>query len=163
MQPMLATGSFGHAARTARGRWPAGFTLIELLVVLAILVMVAGILPLALDHAMPARRVDGTARRVVAAIRDAEGDSITSGRAVRIEVVSGGTLLRAGERSASLRDGIRVVLSGPDGQQRSSLVVYPDGSATAALVSVTDGQHRRTVWVSGISGRVELESDDSGH
>lgn len=162
MRPTWAIGRPGRAALTSPRLWLTGFTLIELLVVLAILVMIAGILPLALDHALPARRVDGAARRVAATIRDAEGDSIASGRAVTIQVARGGSVLRAGNRATSLQGGIHLTLTGPEGQPLTELVVYPDGSATAALVSVTDGQHRRAVSISGISGHVALERDHPG-
>jgi len=58
--------------RTSETGSPRGFTLLELLVVLAILVMAAALFPLALNRALPARRVTTTADHLIAAVRNAQ-------------------------------------------------------------------------------------------
>lgn len=133
-----------------------GFTLIELLVVIAILVLLTAAFPLALDRAVPARRVAATAQHLASAIRDAETDSMTRGSPVRLQIDSHG-LMRAGQVAVGFPRSTDVALLDRDGRPLTELVLYPDGSATAGQFMVKERTHVRRVIVSSISGRVSVE------
>jgi general secretion pathway protein H len=122
----------------SRGR-SFGFTLIELLVVIAILVLISTAIPLVLDHALPERRVAVAADRLVTAIHAAQATSIATGKPSAI-VLPG-----------------EVRITDPDGRGLDAVYMFPDGSANAARFEIRDGDHRRAVVVSGLTGRVKLE------
>jgi prepilin-type N-terminal cleavage/methylation domain-containing protein len=128
----------------------AGFTLIELAVVLAVVVLMASILPVALERVMPSRRVSATAQRIVSVIREAQADSLASGRPMRVELAS-----------LAFPQSIHVELLDPEGQALRELVTYPDGSLPAARFNIIERNHRAAVVISGITGRIRLERD--GH
>ena len=160
---MPATSATGErATRAQRNRTHArgvapGFTLIELLVVMAILVMIAGLIPLALDRALPARRVEAAARSAMAAIRDAQTQSIATGQPVGIKLTEEGNGLQAGTRTMSFSAGVRLTLRGPEGQLLPGLLMYPDGSTQSAQLRFSDATHESRMMVSGITGHVSLE------
>lgn len=145
----------------ATGR-QAGFTLLELMVVMAILVMVATLLPMALDRALPARRVATAAERVVSMVREVRGASMLSGRPVRLAMLDHVLLAQdaataaAVGRPMSLPSSTTVSLTDLDGRAATALVVYPDGSAQAVRFDVADGGHQKTVLVSALTGRASL-------
>src|SRR5436305_102535 len=92
---MPAPGSHPHRTDGSRR---SGFTLLELMVVLLVLVMAAALFPLALDRALPARRVTTTADHLIAAVRNAQAVSTASGRPVTLTINAQG--LSVGAREA---------------------------------------------------------------
>jgi general secretion pathway protein H len=157
MRATLATGS--RQPCLSGGLRSGGFTLIELLVVLAILVMMVSLMPLALDHVLPARRVEETARQTLATVREAQSDSIATGRALKV-AIEAGERLRAGDRSLVLPKGLKLGLIGPEAQPLTELMLFPDGSSSGADLVVTDGVRQRTVRASALSGRISLLRHD---
>lgn len=126
----------------------AGFTLLELLVVLAIMVLAVTAFPIALDRALPGRRVRAATERLEAEIRHAEIQSIAQDRPQRLSVAE-----LASQFSASTQ----VDAAGPGGRPLQTLVIYPDGSTTGARLVVSDGSVRSIVAVSEITGRISVD------
>jgi type II secretion system protein H len=144
-------------AISATGR---GFTLIELLVVIAILTMMAALLPVAFDRALPSRRVAVTAQRLVSALRDAQSDSLTRGKPVHLQFDEQSGLRRASGRTVTFPASLHVSLADADGRPMRAITVYPDGSTIGARFEVSERSHRAFVAISGITGRIALETDD---
>jgi prepilin-type N-terminal cleavage/methylation domain-containing protein len=142
-------------ATSATGK---GFTLVELLVVVTILVMLAALFPVAMDRALPGRRVAVTSQRLMAAIRDAQSDSLASGRPVRLELDASAGLTRNARVAVGLPPSTQVRLTDREGRPLRELVVQPDGSVPAARFEVSAGPHRSAVLLSEMSGRVTLEA-----
>jgi general secretion pathway protein H len=143
----------------------AGFTLLELMVVMAILVLVGTLFPLALDRALPGRRVDTTAERVASMVREARGSSMLSGKPVRLTVQDhdlvaqdAATSVTIG-RPLSFSSSTTVSLLDPEGRKAGALVVYPDGSAQAVRFNVEDSGHQKAVLVSALTGRARLAQE----
>ena len=137
-----------------------GFTLVELLVVIAILVLIAVAFPLALDRAMPGRRVDAAAATLGDAVRTAQMFSAASGRAVVLAVSDDDELVLT--EAASGRNLRRFALPAVDvhtygraGQAHDRLVVHPDGSTTGGRFEIAAGTQRSSVRVGELTGRVE--------
>ena len=127
----------------------AGFTLLELLVVLAILVMAATAFPLALDRALPGRRVRAATGYLKAAIRNAELQSMALDRPERLSVA---------ELTSRFAASTHMQTTGPGGGPLDELVTYPDGSTNGARFVVSDGSDRSTVLVSEITGRIDVNA-----
>jgi prepilin-type N-terminal cleavage/methylation domain-containing protein len=125
---------------TGRAR---GFTLLELLVVVAVVALLTGALGVALNRALPGRRTQLTAERLVGVVRDASAASVASGKPVRIEL---DTLAVPASTQISLTD--------MNGQALRELVVFPAGSTAGGTFDVVSGVHRASVRVSAITGRV---------
>jgi general secretion pathway protein H len=141
-----------------------GFTLLELLVVLAILVMAAALFPLALNRALPARRVSTTVDRLVAAVHEAQAESVTRGLPVTLTLVGDGLEASAKSARALLRpvkfsESVHVDLRDGNGQAATSLTVFPDGSAQGGQYQIAAGEHLSLVQVSGLTGRVDARRE----
>ena len=143
----------------------AGFTLLELMVVMAILVLMATLLPMVLDRALPGRRVDTTAERVVSMVREARGSSMLSGKPVKLTLQEHDLVAQDVSTLATLghpltfSSSTTVSLLDLDGRPAPALVVYPDGSAQAVRFNVEDSGHQKGVLVSALTGRASLASD----
>jgi prepilin-type N-terminal cleavage/methylation domain-containing protein len=155
MRVMSATGE--RATRACRHsislvmRRVAGFTLLEVMVVIAILAMIAAAFPIALNRALPARRVSVALAHVRAEVRDCETTSRLTGKRISagLERLTG----RLGSTThASMTDAQGAVVS--------ALVLYADGSTSGARIDIVDGSHRGSLWVSEITGRVSVQRND---
>ena len=136
-----------------------GFTLLELMVVLAILVMVAALFPVALDRALPGRRVSAAAQQLASVVREAQADSVFSGRPVTLRLQEHRLAVEeatASARSAPLPQSVALSMSDQDGRPLTALILYPDGSTQGALLEVDDTNHREVVHVSAVTGRVSV-------
>ena len=153
---MRATSATGSARRPAACVCrQAGFTLMELLVVIAILVMLTPALPLALDRALPGRRVVATTQKLLSAIRDAQSLSAARGSPVRLQLDGSGL---SGDRvSVRFPATTRVELKDADGLSLQAVSAYPEGTLTEARIVVSERAHRRTLRLSGLTGRVTVE------
>jgi Tfp pilus assembly protein FimT len=146
--PINAREGKAMPAISVTGRQEA-FTFIELTVMLAILTLMLAAFPLALSRLLPSRRVATAGQELAAKLRDAESRSAATGEPVRETLDH---LVRG------LAPATRVQLLDPDGAQLSSVVVYPDGSATPARFKLIDGQFQGTVTLSGLTGRVLIDA-----
>lgn len=146
---------------TGNARWPRtcprqrltrwvgrGFTLLELLVVLAIMVIALAAFPLALDRALPGRRVRAATERLETAIRQAEFQSIALDQPQRLSVA---------ELTSRFAASTHVQANRPGGGPLRALVTYPDGSTSGARFFVSDGSDRTTLVVSAITGRFTVD------
>ena len=127
----------------------------ELMVVLVILVLLSAALPLALDRALPGRRVVVTTEKLRSAIRDAQSLSATHGKLVRLEFGASGV---SGDRIAlQFPPTTHVELKDADGLHLSEVSVYPEGTLTEANIVVSERTHQRTLHLSGLTGRITVE------
>jgi len=145
----------------------AGFTLLELLVVMAIMVALTAAFPLALNRFLPARRVDGAARELLADIRKAQSRSAVTRRAMAIRPDDHGYRVQAfspgkPETVVETRrwsDRTRLSLRAPSGENAAAaLWIFPDGSSSGADFRIEDGQYMRHVAVSELTSRVSLRA-----
>lgn len=154
---MRATSATGNARLYASGPGnESGFTLMELLVVVAILVLLTSTLPLALDRVLPGRRVVSTTQKLLSAIRDAQSISAASGRTVQLELNGSG--LSGDCISVRFPSTTHVELKDADGLNLRAVFAYPEGTLTEARIVVSERTHRRTLHLSGLTGRVTVEA-----
>jgi hypothetical protein len=112
-----------------------------------VVALLTGALGVALNRALPGRRNQLTAERLVGVVRDASAASVASGKPVRVELQ---TLAFPASTQVSLRDA--------NGQALRELVMFPDGSTAGGTFEVVSGAHRASVRVSAITGRAFIES-----
>jgi len=155
MRKMSETGSRctarqGRApqGRRERARLTTGFTLLELLVVLAIMLLMAATFPLVLDRVLPGRRVTMATEHLAVAIRDAQARSIAQGKAVSVQLAI---------LTHSFSATTHATFTDWNGRPLSTLVLYPDGSATGGQLRVVDGAHRSTLVLSAITGGTQVD------
>jgi general secretion pathway protein H len=153
----MRTSAIGSALAHGRAVTGAqrGFTLVELLVVLAILTLVATLFPLALNRALPERRLEAQTQALVTEVEFAKMSSAMSGTAVELFVDATGHSSRTSPSPAETATGSRI--TDRHGRPRASLVLYPDGSASGGRVELSEGANRRVVVVSELTGRVWVE------
>jgi general secretion pathway protein H len=135
-----------------------GFTLIELMVVLAIMVLIASVLPLALNRALPARRVAVAADKLVADIRWLQTQSTMLGRPARISVLESGYRLNLEStdksREVALAKSMALSLRArEDGRVIKELLIYPDGTSSAGRFEVSDSGRHAIVEIGMLTGR----------
>jgi type II secretion system protein H len=140
----------------------SGFTLIELLVVIAILVMMASAFPLALDRALPGRRVTTSLERLQTAVREAQALSLSSGAPIALRLTESGIEATAPGRGvatdlASFPRSSQVTLHDTDGHPSLEFIVFPDGSCNGVRYDIADGNHRGTLFISGLTCRTRIE------
>jgi type II secretion system protein H len=147
-------------------RRPRGFTLLELLVVIAIMAALTAAFPLALNRFVPARRVDGAARQLLADIRRAEARSVTTGRPVDIVPETHGYRISettSGPRTLSTRTWRSTtaleLTAADDSNVIAALRIFPDRSSTGAHFRIRDGERVRSLIVSELTSRVRMESE----
>lgn len=135
------SGSSVHRKTSDRSR---GFTLIELLVVLVIMALVMAIAAPTLFQAQERGRLQDATARVYDALRRARSTAVTRAIPVTLElrgIVGDATILiEPAARNAAL----------------SSVIFYPDGSATAAHFTLSSGTQRQTLRLDWLTGHVAL-------
>jgi general secretion pathway protein H len=153
-------------ARNELGR-ARGFTLLELLVVIAIMAALAAAFPLALNRFVPARRVDGAARELLADIRVAQARSVASDAAVEIVPAEHGYEVRVGTGRESrvvvarkLRSSTVLALYSlaDEAHPLAAFRAFPDGSSSGGRFVVRDGERVRSVSVSQLTSRTHVEA-----
>ena len=125
----------------------AGFTLMELLVVLALIATATAAVPVVSHSLLDRVRLSFGTRAIVARIRHAEFDALSTGRPVALTVVS---LQEAVSKT------VRLDAAGTGGAQ-GRFLLFPDGSAIAAPLLLTSGRLHRTVTVDSLDGRVSAD------
>jgi general secretion pathway protein H len=124
-----------------------GFSLIELLVVLLIMVLLTGLLPLAIERMVPARRVAAVCQDLESRLRDLQSLALATG--TQAMLVPNSLPLPSGV-TLELRDNV-------SGRSLTDLTYFADGSSTGGRFEIAYGERRRTVIVSRLLGRVREE------
>lgn len=136
-----------------------GFTLLELMVVLGILVLIAVFFPVALDRALPGHRLTAALDQITSTIREAQADSVISGKPVALRLQEHGLDMDNSKANGtvhalSLPPSIALSLLDAEGQPLKQFVVYPDGSAQGVRLELADSGHHGAVMVSTVTGRI---------
>jgi type II secretion system protein H len=147
-----------------------GFTLLELLVVIAIMTALTAAFPLALNRFLPARRLDASARELVADIRMAQARSVATNVPVSLVPAGSGYTVTVdspdGAQSVATRAwraSTSLALRSSDGSRTlAALRVFPDGSSSGALFELRDGERVRKVVVSELTSRTRIETAPTG-
>ena len=138
----------------------SGFTLFELLVVLAIMALVAGLLPQA-TAAMPGFRFRAAARELAAGLRLAQARAVVGGEPVAIVLDAGTHLWQAsGEPPRRLPDAIEQLaakIAGVPAEAGIRLLFLPDGSATAATLRLAGSGRQAVLRIAWIGGRISFD------
>lgn len=116
---------------------------------LAIMVTAVAAFPIALDRALPTRRVRAAAEHLETRIRAAEIRSVALDQPQRLSIA---------DLTLRFAASTRLLASGPCGESLLALVTYPDGSTNGGRFVITDGPARRTVTVSEITGRIDVSA-----
>lgn len=140
----------------------SGLTLIEMLVVLTILAMAASLAPTVMAG-LEGSRLRAASDQLIALLRTTREDAVRTGRATAF-VIDPGTrryALRDGGPARPLPAAIGAVaiepaaLRQPDGLLR--ILFRPDGSATAARLTIRGGANRIAIVVDWLTGAVRRD------
>jgi general secretion pathway protein H len=151
----------------SKSRRARGFTLLELLVVIAIMAALTAVFPLALNRFVPARRVDGAARELLADIRLAQARSVASNAPVEIVPSEHGYEVRVGSGSGThvvaarkLRSSTVLALYSlaDESHPLAAFRAFPDGSSSGGRFVLRDGERVRSVSVSQLTSRARIEA-----
>lgn len=142
----------------------SGYTLIELLVVLAIIGVMAGLLPMAVSVGRPTAELRSTAFKLAHAFRTARQEAILTGVGYHVEL--------------DLREKRFVILPGGEAELFPSLVeieasqemfmpegstaqqwFYPDGSSNGGTVRLTTTGRSASITTERITGRIIVNED----
>jgi general secretion pathway protein H len=147
---MLATGELRpRGAATTRAN---GFTLLELLVVLAVMALVAGLMFPRIDRMLDSARVASARSLTATAVRAARSEAVRTDSIVLIRASPDGRRLIGNERMITeLPNSVRV--TGMQGQPG----FYADGSASAGLFRLEDGERRAELRILAPSGEVRWQ------
>jgi len=161
---------------------PCGFTILEMLLAVVLIALIAGVGGSVCLKAYKKMIVEKSTRDFVLAAKYARTIAIERQCPCKLELDSSGskfilTLDQFNEQTAqtehvilrdayfkpvALADGIKFEkiqiegsdLAGPDEQQRQSQVIFsPDGSASAAVVQIGDGQNHMTVTIQAATAK----------
>ena len=136
----------------------AGFTLIEVTVVLIILVLAYALVAPAVPSFFAAARLDGAARSMVTALREARSTAIVTGQELRFTLDPTARSWRFGARRGALDKKVRLELETPPGARSSDggawIGFFPDGHSTGGRIVLESGGRTRFVDVYWLTGRV---------
>jgi general secretion pathway protein H len=141
----------------------AGYTLIELLVVLVIASLLLAVVPPMLSAAMPGAKVRSAARQLAASLRYARHEAITQRREVALTLDLEGRRYSVQDKArvSRLPDGLVLALTTGRaeviGEQQGMIRFFPDGSSSGGRIEVASGEHRSTVDVNWLTGRVTVD------
>jgi general secretion pathway protein H len=163
--PTSATSNNGVGL--ARPRSPRGFTLIELLVVLALMALVAALVPPSFERLRESMQYRDTLRRVLGDLRTARQQAVGEGREVRFSIdLAARTFGLEGRPANALPEPLQIrfiaAQAETTAQQRVSIRFHPQGGATGGtveLVRPSGAGTRVTVdWLSGAIAQSALGS-----
>ena len=132
---------------------PSGFSLLEISVVLAVLAAAIAALPSRLLPALSCRAAVAAAAAIATDLRMAR-DAATADAAEQDVLIS------ADGGSYRLPAGLRALPSGTRIDGPARLRFFPDGSASAAALSVRVGVHHALVRIAPLTGRIDTDADD---
>ena len=150
-----------HRAACARTRG-GGFTLLELLVVLAILLLMASLVPPLVSGAVPGAELKGAARELAAALRNARSQAITRNQEVivHLNVKTRRYRITGRKQAFTLPDDLKLSVYGASSESPSAVIggirFFPDGSSTGGRITVAKDNQAYQVNVDWLLGRVKL-------
>jgi general secretion pathway protein H len=138
-----------------------GFTLIELLVCLAVLALVAAVVPPLLGRGRDSAALMEASRTVAAALRETRSEAIANGSAQSFSIDLATGAFRAGAGNVRrLPAGIRLSLVTAANQrlgaQSGAILFFPDGSSTGGGLSLARDAKRLDVLVDWLTGGVRM-------
>jgi prepilin-type N-terminal cleavage/methylation domain-containing protein len=134
-----------------------GFTLLELLVVLTIMVLIASAWPLASSHMFAAQRLRGESQQLAAAIRVAQMTARLTGSPQEIAISPEGTAYRIASDVHELPAGLTLhVRNGSGDTSDDRFFLFPDGSSSDGLLSLSLAERVATLRVLPATGRLEV-------
>ena len=130
--------------------------MLEMLVVLAVLGLVYALALPALSGVLAGPRLDGEARHLVAAVREARATAIVGGREVRFLVT--GRAWRFADRNGTVHEKLTLTLEAPSGgadrDGRPSIRFFAAGGSTGGRLTLSGEAGVRRVDVNWLTGRV---------
>jgi general secretion pathway protein H len=136
-------------------------TLLELLVVMAMLALLAGLFPLAMQRMLPARRLAAAARALTVDVRNLQSRAAVSGRPLQLILESSGYSLQQFPTDPAtpvrLPNNVHITLKADEyAQPTHALVMYPDGSSSGGEFELRLDRLLTTVTVSAMTGHVHV-------
>lgn len=136
----------------------AGFTLIEISVVLVIVALAYGLVAPALSNFVAGTRLEGAARELAMALREARSTAIVSGRALHFKIDPTAPGWQFGDRHGAfdrrLTLTLETVTSALGAGSETWIEFFPDGHSTGGRVLLESAGQRRVVEVHWLTGRV---------
>lgn len=150
---------------TRRAR-QAGFTLIEIAVVLVIIALAYGLVTPAFSNFVAGARLEGAARQLAMALREARSTAIVTGRALRFHIDPATPGWRFGDRHGAFDRRLSVRLEtvagapGGAGETRgdtgdeTGIAFFPDGRSTGGRIMLESAGRGRIIEIHWLTGRV---------
>lgn len=154
---MRQTWVIGNSRPASVLRHTSGFTLIELLVVLAILVMVVAIAPVSLQRLSPKLRIIAASNRLLADLQEMRANALASSEPARLDSTATGYRITTRNYSRQVvlpRSTQLHITSASALRDVQSIVIYPDGSATAVDCQLSDSGRHVGIHVDMLTGRM---------
>lgn len=121
-----------------------GFTLIELLVVLVVLALAMGIAVPVVQEANERARLDKAASQIYDGLRRARSMAVAQDAQTVLDV------------RGLVKDRTMEIEGAVQGAPATQIIFYPDGSATAAQITLKMGTEQRRISVDWLTGQAAL-------
>lgn len=145
-----------------------GFSLLELIVVLAIVALLAGLVPSVLSGLGLTTELRGSAARLAAGLRTARTLAVTRQReaAVMLDLEQRVFNVSGSTRSVALPDErvtikLHTARSEVDDEDSGRIRFFPDGSSTGGNITLADDKVVYRVNVDWLTGRVDVVTEDA--
>lgn len=142
----------------------SGFTLIEMLLVMAIVGLILAVAPPLLSAALPGLQLKGSARELMAALRQVRSRAVVQGSEAVLELDVEEHVARVTGDTHRIRlpKAIDITLVTAhrelDDVQRGRIRFYPDGTSTGGRLILRYGTSGYQVDVDWLTGRIELSA-----
>ncbi len=141
-----------------------GFTLLELIVVLAIGGILLTLVPMALSRANESAELRATTRRLVAGLKLARNQAITTHQPTVLWLDLAEKWMRVEQRQHPIPPHIQIDLRTArqdlDGD-RAGFRFFPDGTATGGYVILQSGQLRYRIDIDWVTGKIQIADEYS--
>ena len=145
---------------SAIGSDKRGYSLIELMVVMAIIVLIAGSIPFAMNRLVPARRLAGATDRLQADVKALQAYALASGAPSRLIMQADGYSMAVRDQSRDrieLRDATKIAMRSIDGNLLQELIFFPDGTSSGATISLTDSGRSAELAIGVATGHARVK------
>jgi len=140
----------------------AGYTLTELLVALAIISLLAVMIPVGYRAAIPGAQLSHTRTQALSLLREARTLARGSSENVGVELSDGRLALDAEDQSVSWGENVAVTYLpafAPDGletdEAAEEILFFPDGSSTGGVLTFENGAASRSITIHWLFGDVQ--------